>query len=385
MTAHIREIVLTGGPCAGKSTALDFLRRELPQHGWTVLAVPEAATTLIMGGLGPMEELADHPSDMYASAQRHMFGMQRDLRNRFLAIANDMVRTGWSDKVVVLYDRAELDTSHYIDAETFKSFCSDLDLSIGQVMAQYDGVVHLVTAADGAADGYTLDNNPARRETAEQAVAADRGVLRAWLGHHRLVQIPNRADFNTKLDDLGRTVLAMLSSSGLERERKWILSGPPPVEVLADAEPVRIVQHYFADVTGQEVRVRARTVRGHTTHFLTVKRPTDDPAVRVEDETVIEEDRYHELRRTMTPVGRVQKTRWVVSHGHDLWEIDHFDELPGSSTPLLEGHPDGVWLAELELHHTGQDAAIPSWLPVLREATGSTAWSNRSLARLSLG
>ena len=53
MPAIIRKIVLTGGPCAGKTTGLSWIRNAFSQRGWTVLIVPETATELISGGVAP--------------------------------------------------------------------------------------------------------------------------------------------------------------------------------------------------------------------------------------------------------------------------------------------------------------------------------------------
>lgn len=46
----ITRICLTGGPCAGKTTALATLSVVLQQMGFKVLLVPEAATLLMKGG-----------------------------------------------------------------------------------------------------------------------------------------------------------------------------------------------------------------------------------------------------------------------------------------------------------------------------------------------
>lgn len=46
----ITRICLTGGPCAGKTTALATLSLHLKQLGYRVLLVPEAATILMQGG-----------------------------------------------------------------------------------------------------------------------------------------------------------------------------------------------------------------------------------------------------------------------------------------------------------------------------------------------
>ena len=50
---RISKIVITGGPCAGKSTAMSWIRNAFSHRGYTVLIVPETATELITGGVAP--------------------------------------------------------------------------------------------------------------------------------------------------------------------------------------------------------------------------------------------------------------------------------------------------------------------------------------------
>ena len=49
----IKKIVITGGPCAGKTTAMSWIQRHFTKQGYTVLFVPETATELITGGVAP--------------------------------------------------------------------------------------------------------------------------------------------------------------------------------------------------------------------------------------------------------------------------------------------------------------------------------------------
>lgn len=49
----ISKIVITGGPCAGKSTAMSWIHKALTQMDYAVLFVPETATELITGGVAP--------------------------------------------------------------------------------------------------------------------------------------------------------------------------------------------------------------------------------------------------------------------------------------------------------------------------------------------
>lgn len=47
---NVTRICLTGGACAGKTTALATLSHDLSSLGFKVLMVPEAATLMMKGG-----------------------------------------------------------------------------------------------------------------------------------------------------------------------------------------------------------------------------------------------------------------------------------------------------------------------------------------------
>ena len=50
-TNHVYKIVLTGGPCGGKSTALDKVKKSLEENGISVYTVPEVATIIFTNGV----------------------------------------------------------------------------------------------------------------------------------------------------------------------------------------------------------------------------------------------------------------------------------------------------------------------------------------------
>ena len=51
-----KNIVLTGGPCGGKSTALADLKKCLAERGYKVFIIEESATKLISQGITPVGE-----------------------------------------------------------------------------------------------------------------------------------------------------------------------------------------------------------------------------------------------------------------------------------------------------------------------------------------
>ena len=44
----ISKIVLTGGPCAGKTTALSMIEQKLTEKGYKVIIVTESATEMML-------------------------------------------------------------------------------------------------------------------------------------------------------------------------------------------------------------------------------------------------------------------------------------------------------------------------------------------------
>ena len=56
----------------------------------------------------------------------------------------------------------------------------------------------MVSAADGAEEHYTLENNQARTEDANTARMMDRKTQKAWVGHSHLFVFDNSTDFEVK-------------------------------------------------------------------------------------------------------------------------------------------------------------------------------------------
>ena len=64
---------------------------------------------------------------------------------------------------------------------------------------RYNAVYHLVTAAEGAEQFYTLENNAVRTETPELARELDNMTRTAWVGHPNLKIFDNSTGFEEKL------------------------------------------------------------------------------------------------------------------------------------------------------------------------------------------
>ena len=81
----ITRICLTGGPCAGKTTALATLSVVLQQMGFKVLQVPEAATLLMKGGA--FIETGRMTLSKAVRFQINLMKLQMSLEDNFIQIA----------------------------------------------------------------------------------------------------------------------------------------------------------------------------------------------------------------------------------------------------------------------------------------------------------
>src|SRR5690606_15854698 len=140
---RIAEIVLTGGPSAGKTSALAHLAAKLTEKGWRVLLVPEAATQIIVGGVGDIGELAQRDRDRFLAVEAELLRLQLDLRERFRALAEAL----GDAKTVLLHDRGALDNLAYMTGEEFETVCTAVGVDAAELAGLYDAVVHLRSAA----------------------------------------------------------------------------------------------------------------------------------------------------------------------------------------------------------------------------------------------
>lgn len=368
--SDVFSIVVTGGPCSGKTTFLAAAKQWLESRGCLVAVVPEIATEFITAGIDPLAPWSG-PRDF----QIMVFRYAMDRRRTYMEA---MRRIQTTKPKVLLFDRAELDARGvYISVEDFDYIAEELEeISVAVLRDLYHGVIHLVTAADGAAEHYTLANNAARRETPDEAVALDQKSQAAWNGHRHRALIDNRTDFAGKqrraLQALTR-IIAMPEKEPLEIERKWrITSYEPFVPVGRDVVRAAITQTYLKpyEQLTSERRVRRRVVDGVASYYYTEKDKTEISATRIERERQITEAEYwrfiaEESDRDRAPI---EKTRYTFTYEGHFLELDVF-----------HGRWRGLAFVEAEVTDLAETVLLPPEWEV-EEVTDDPRFKNAALA-----
>lgn len=362
----VTKIVITGGPCAGKSTAMSWVQNAFTQMGYTVLFVPETATELITGGVAPWTCKTN------AEYQKCQLRLQLEKEKVFEQAAKTMD----ASKVLIVCDRGALDNKAYMDNLEFAQMLEYLGSNEIELRDNYDAVFHLVTAAKGAEEFYTTANNSARTETVDEAAALDDKLISAWTGHPHLRVIDNSSDFEDKMKRLIAEISSFLGEpEPFEIERKFLIEYPDIkwLESIPNCQRIEIIQTYLMSNKDEEVRVRQRGFDGHYIYFQTTKRKVSD-VKRVEIERRLSEREYLRLLMNADTAKRqIRKDRYCLTYENQYFEIDVY--------PFWKEKA----IVEIELSDENAEIIFPKQIKVIKEVTDDDSYKNASLANNTEG
>ena len=359
----IKKIVLTGGPCAGKTTALVRIIEHFSSHGFKVFTIPEVPTLFTQAG---MNYLTDN-KDFFYEGEKATLEIQMALEDRFLRMAEQC-----TEPTIVVCDRGTLDISAYMTPELWQDITTSVGTNTAELRARYDAVLHLVSAADGAEQFYTTSNNASRNEAADErglqiARMLDKKVIDAWTGHPHLRVINNHVDFDKKLNRVLKEISNVLAlPQPIEEERKYIveLKGDVPSPIVSE-----ITQTYLVAEPGCEVRLRRRGWDGKYVYVHTTKKRISERE-QIETERQINNNLYQSLLQQADPY---RHTIYKIRKSF-IWQGQYF-ELDDYRKPINN-------LMILETKGITEDEAVkfPPFLHVVKDITGDADYYNYNIA-----
>ena len=362
---HISTIVVTGGPCAGKSTALSWIQNEFSKRGYHVMFIIESATEVINGGMGRASCVST------LEFQRNILELQREKERIYKQAASKMDK----EKILIVCDRGALDSKAYTSSLEFSLLLKECNTNEIELRDNYDAVFHLVSAANGAEDFYSLANNSARTETIEEAKIIDDKTLKAWMGHPHLRVIDNSTDFNGKIQRLIQEISSFLGEpKPFEIERKFLIKYPniKYLESLDNCEKVEIIQTYLLnDNDEEEVRIRQRGKDGNYIYHKTIKKKVS-ALKRLEIEKRLTKDQYLDLLMKQDPECRqIKKSRYCLMHKGTYFEIDIY--------PFWKDKA----IMEVELKKEDETFEFPQCIKVIKEVSDDVNYKNYTIAKIN--
>lgn len=189
---NIPKIVLTGGPCAGKSTILNHIQEFYPGQ---VETVPEAANMLIGGGFPLPSESLPYSERWQMTLQDPLFTLQQSLEANHHEIAE---RT---NKQLLVCDRGLLDQAAYFRGGVAEYLERYNVSDIGEILDRYGMIIHMASVALLGESAYQQASSAQERveDTVEQVREVELRTLEAWSLHPNHVVIEPHDDFQAKV------------------------------------------------------------------------------------------------------------------------------------------------------------------------------------------
>ncbi len=361
----IKRIVLTGGPCAGKTTALVRIIEHFSSLGFKVFTIPEVPTLFTQAG---MNYLTKNKSFFY-EGEKATLEIQLALEDKFMRMAKACQKPS-----IIVCDRGALDISAYMTPETWEQITLSVGTSTPELRERYDAVLHLVSAADGAEQYYTTANNASRNESNDDeglriARSLDKKVIRAWTGHPHLRVINNHDDFEAKMHRVLKEISHVLGlPQPKEEERKYVveITGALPDDCIES----EIIQTYLKGYPDAEERIRKRCWGRKQVFVHTTKKQTT-----ANEELVTERQINQNLYEMMLPLADPERYTIHKMRRSFIWKGQYFEV-----DTYLE-QLEGLVMLETKGIVKGEPVKFPPFLQPVKDVTGNQDYYNYNLAK----
>lgn len=362
---NITKIVLTGGPCAGKTSALVRIIEHFSSLGFKVFTIPEVPTLFTQAG---MDYLTKNRGFFY-EGEKATLEIQLALEDRFTRMAQE-----FKEDCIIVCDRGTMDISAYMTPETWEQITRAVGTSTPELRQRYNAILHLVSAADGAEQYYTTANNTSRNEGNDDeglriARLLDKKVIKAWTGHPHLRVINNDEDFEKKMTNVLKEISDVLSlPQPIVDERKYIVEVTG--ELPDDCIESEITQCYLLGETDAEVRLRRRAWQGKVVNVHTTRK-----RISPTEEIVTERQINNSLYEMMLALADPERLPIHKLRKSFIWKGQYFE------LDFYKDQLEGLVILETKGITEHKSVKFPPFICVKEDITCSTKYYNYNLAK----
>ncbi|KAH9397420.1 hypothetical protein TYRP_003735 [Tyrophagus putrescentiae] len=372
----VYRLVLTGGPCSGKTTGQARLSTFFENLGWKY-------SSPTVGGIRFPDMTQEEGEKFQENLIKVMIAMERT----FFTLASTC-----KQNCIVICDRGIMDATAYMSKESWEKVLKGNGWNAVELRDnRYNQVVHLVTSASGAEAYYNCEDNPCRTEGLEQARELDRRTAEAWVGHPYIDVMDNSTDFDTKMR---RMISAVCRRIGLQagdrlksasRKIKFLVRTPlPPESAFPSYQDFDVVHDYLITANPKiQSRLRKRGQSGNWSYQHTVRRSAGSGGDRDGSSQLVELRRQISHRDYVTMLAQRSNNHHTVYKVRRcfLWQQTYF-QLDIYRQPC---NSRCVGLVILETYTTlsAEELSLPPFLGIVREVTHDTEFSMYNLSSMS--
>ncbi|XP_021699713.1 TRPL translocation defect protein 14 isoform X2 [Aedes aegypti] len=412
----VYKLVLTGGPCGGKTTGQARLCTFFENLGWKVFRVPETATVLLSGGIKFSDLTTDevsqkasdhrtifkdgipeHSVDKTASCPRCLaaaadkpngseaYKFQENLLRTMIQMENTFFELGKSctRNCLIICDRGVMDASAFVSKEKWDRMMRTNSWNSVELRDnRYNHIVHMVSAANGAEAFYSTEDHACRSEGVDLARELDYKSAAAWIGHPYFDVIDNSSDFESKVNRMIECVCQKLGIDTGDRllttskKVKFLVSDLPKDSAFPAFQDFEVVHHYLQSAGPRvQARLRKRGQNGHFSYIHTIRRPhLHGQSIEVKTQ-LTHRDYLNMLTQRDDAHFTIYKKRRCFLVNNQYFQMDIYKD---------PGHPrcKGLILLETYTSLSGDKlkGILPKFLNIVKEVTGQPDYSMFNLS-----
>jgi len=145
----MKNILITGGACAGKTTSLEVIDNYLREKGYRVIIIDEVPTDLINKGIS------------YNKIGKIEF-LELVIKTQINNEIECFEKYNNEEKTIVIFDGSPIDCLKFISEDELEVILKKHDLEMDKIANRYDAIIFLQTIAKKYPESYSNENNNAR-------------------------------------------------------------------------------------------------------------------------------------------------------------------------------------------------------------------------------
>jgi hypothetical protein len=343
--------------------------------GWKVFRVPETASVLLSGGI----KFSDLSEEEAVRFQENLLKTMIQIENTFFELGRSCKRN-----CLIICDRGAMDASAFITKEKWEDIMKTNHWNNVELRDnRYNQIIHMVSAAKGAEEFYSIEDHSCRSEGVELARELDSNAAASWVGHPYFDVIDNSTDFEGKIR---RMIGSICHKIGIDtgdrllknsRKVKFLVRAPLPDDsVFPPFQDFEVIHNYLQSNSPNQVRLRKRGQKGHYSYIHTVRRQNQPGGQVIEVKTQItHRDYINLLTQKDNSHFTIYKKRRCFIYNNQYFQLDIYEQ---------PSHPRCRDLILLEtysaLDETNLKETLPGFLNIEKEVTGNPDYSMYNLS-----
>lgn len=367
------RICLTGGPSAGKTTALARLAFRLPEMGYRVISVPEAASLLSEGGANINMSQLDQTQQI--QLQLRIIKLRMALEEIYTEIGE---RCG--EKVVVICNAGVIDGSAYVTSDIWQTILDELGVTQVHLRDfRYDAIIHMVSPAQGAERYYS---NKKTGQSIDEARIIDKMLQESYTGHPKFSIISNDPGktFEDKLQKVTDVVFSILNIKAVKQYSYKLLAivkdkdkdSLPIIPDYIKSQKILVEETFLESNIGEVLRVQKRGHSDSYNYLFTSEKIREDETTETTSQIISPRDYMNYLEKRDQTRTTVKRILQCFIQDDNYMILDTFLSIKFKGSIL-----------RVDTKKKLEEISFPDFIEVIRNVNDDPGYSTHKLAKIN--